>query len=110
MATEPIGAYPADFFEAQLTFAWRIAKVTGQPFDVAALRFTALYRILGLDPPFGPTQPIWKTFAALLDATAPMRTLATQAHAFYLARFNQIPQMSPNRHWGCFAFDYDATT
>jgi hypothetical protein len=110
MANELIGAYPARFFEAQLAFARRVAGITAQPFDTTALRFTALYRILGLDPPFDPAQPVWSAFAALLDETAPMEVLATQARDFYLARFDQIPQMSANRHWGCFAFDYNATT
>ena len=110
MANGPIGAYPVRFFEAQLAFARRVAEITAQPFAAATLRFTALYRILGLDPPFDRAQPVWSSFAALLDETAPLRTLATRAHDFYLARFDQIPQMSENRHWGCFAFDFDATS
>ena len=109
MAGELANAYPARFFEAQLTFARQVAEITAQPFDTAVLRFTALYRILGLDPPFDPAQPLWREFAALLDMSAQMDELTRQARAFYLARFDHIPRMSANRHWGCFAFDYDAT-
>jgi hypothetical protein len=110
MASAPAGAYPARFFEAQLAFARRVAEITAQSFAEAALQVTALYRILGLDPPFDPAQPIWSKFANLLEATTPIQTLAGQVRAFYLARFDQIPQMSANRHWGCFAFDQDITS
>jgi hypothetical protein len=110
MAGDPVGSYPAFFFEVQLVFARRVAEITAQPFAEAALRYTALYRVLGLQPPFDPAQPVWTEFAGLLDTNTPMQTLAGQARGCYLARFDQIPQMSENRHWGCFAFDYDATT
>jgi hypothetical protein len=110
MAGDPVGSYPARFFKVQLAFARRVAEITAQPFAKAALHFTALYRILGLEPPFDPTQPVWSVFAVLLDVNTPIQTLAGQARDFYLARFDQIPQMSENRHWGCFAFDYDVTT
>jgi hypothetical protein len=110
MASAPVGAYPARFFEAQLAFARRVAEITAQSFAEAALQVTALYRILGLDPPFDPAQPVWSEFAILLEANTPIQTLARQVRAFYLARFDQIPLMSANRHWGCFAFDHDVTT
>ena len=41
--------YTQRFFALQLTFARRIAALSGQPMAKAVLGYTALYRIMGLE-------------------------------------------------------------
>ncbi len=62
--------YSKQFFELQLVFAQKIADVSHQSLDQVVLRFTALYRILGLDWNLDPTNPIWQILAAKLQCSA----------------------------------------
>jgi len=51
-------AHPQRFFELQLAFARVMATLTGQPFPEAVLRYTAIYRILGVEGQLEPARPV----------------------------------------------------
>lgn len=92
-----------DYFAVQLTFAERMAELTGVALSDAALRVTNLHRRLG----FGrhdPTAPSagWRDYAGRLDALSdPAARLAWTVEAF--AHAPESPA-DPNR-FGCFSFD-----
>src|SRR5262249_46760780 len=98
-------SYTQRFFALQLTLAWRIAALSEQPIEKVVLGHTALYRLLGLDWSFDDAHPVWQTYEKVLQGDTPD---AAQTHAFYLARYDQIPRAPEGPRWGCFSYDYDA--
>ncbi len=96
--------YPKGFFEVQLTFARKVAKVTKRPFEDAVLHYTAMYRILGLDWSADPTNPVWQKYVQALQQD--VETGAEGTYQFYHAMSDSIPHMSDQPHWGCFVYDY----
>ena len=99
-----LSIYPKGFFEVQLAFARKVAKITQRPFENAVLRYTAMYRILGLDWSADPTNPTWQKYTQVLQQDAKEDAEAT--YQFYYAMSDSIPHMSDQPHWGCFAHDY----
>ncbi len=98
--------YPPAFLEIQVTFARRMAELSGQPVHESVLRNTALYRILGLDWSLDPRQPVWRRFVGELrdDGTG-----FDAAYQIYAERHAQglIPDYDTSRpHWGCFSYEY----
>ena len=96
--------YPKGFFDVQLTFARKVAEITQQSFENAVLRYTAMYRILGLDWSADPTHPLWQKYVQILQQDS--KKGAEQTYQFYYAMSGSIPHMSEQPHWGCFAYDY----
>src|SRR5262245_30240332 len=96
--------YTQRFFALQLTFAWRIAALSEQPIEEVVLGHTALYRLLGLDWSFDAGHPVWQAYVRALQGDTPD---AAQTHAFYLARYDQIPRAPEEPRWGCFSYAYD---
>lgn len=97
-------AYSQGFFAVQIAFARRVGAITGLSLPDAALRYTALYRVLGLDWTFDAQHPIWRQASKALAADDP----AAAVYQLYRSRLAEIPRFSELRHWGCFAFEYDA--
>ena len=95
--------YSKPFFELQLVFAQKMADLLQQPLEQALLRYTAFYRILGLDWSMDPTNPIWQAYIQRLERTAEKVDFT---HQFYLQRHSIIPKFTDEEHWGCFAYDY----
>jgi hypothetical protein len=98
--------YPPAFLEMQVTFARRMAELSGQPVRECLLQNTALYRILGLDWSLDPHHPVWQRFVGELrdDGTG-----FDAAYRVYVERQVQglIPDYDTSRpHWGCFSFEY----
>lgn len=101
--------YSKPFFELQLVFAQKIADLSQQPLDQVLLRFTAFYRILGLDWSLDSTNPVWQAYIqGLQQAQASNQVDFT--YQFYLQRYPTIPKFSDEEHWGCFAYGYNPET
>ena len=96
-------AYGPGFFAVQVAFAQRAAALGGLNLPDAALRYTALYRILGLDWSFDAHHPVWQQVIAALGRSDPL----AKVYALYRSRLGEIPRFSEHRHWGCFAFEHD---
>ena len=94
--------YPQAFFDLQLTFARKIAALSGRPYQEVVLRDTALYRILGLDWTFDAAHPVWQEYMQGLQGK---HSDAEWTNRFYLARYDHLPK-HPTPNWGCFAYDY----
>jgi hypothetical protein len=97
--------YPQAFLDIQLTFARKLAQLSGQPYHEAILRQTALYRILGLDWSMDPQNPVWQQFLA---AIAGESDIAAAVYRFYSERVAQglVPEYETSRpHWGCFSYE-----
>ncbi len=76
--------YPKLFFELQLIFAQKVAEMCYQPLRDVLLRFTALYRILGLDWSFNPTHTVWQSYLQRLQ----QESISTDwTYQFYLRRY-----------------------
>jgi hypothetical protein len=100
--------YPPAFLEIQVTFARRMAALTGQPLRESALRNTALYRILGLDWSLDPHHPVWQRFVGELRDDGTRFDAAYQVYAERQAQ-GLIPDYDTSRpHWGCFSYEYHA--
>ncbi|HET8913541.1 MAG TPA: hypothetical protein VFN23_18860 [Ktedonobacteraceae bacterium] len=100
--------YQKDFFVVQLALAQKIADILQQPLEKIVLRYTAFYRIFGLDWSFDPTNPVWEAYInGLQFSTAKVE----YTYEYYLQRYPSIPtSVEEQAHWGCFAYDYDAET
>jgi hypothetical protein len=103
MQTDTALIYPQSFFELQLTFAQKVADLSGQPFAQALLHYTALYRIFGLDWSLDPTNVIWQIYIQELQYASDKGGFT---HQFYLHRYYIIPKFTDEEHWGCFTYDY----
>lgn len=102
--------YPAAFLAIQLTFARKIAALSGQPVHEAVLRRTALYRILGLDWSLDPSDPVWQGFIRAIGEDG---GASDAAYRVYIERYEQglVPDYDTSRpHWGCFSYEFDADT
>jgi hypothetical protein len=104
LETDISPVYSKLFFELQLVFAQKIADVSQQPLDLALLRYTAFYRILGLDWSFDPTNAVWQAYTQGLQQAAERVDFTYQ---FYLERYPTIAKFTDEEHWGCFAYDYN---
>lgn len=98
--------YPREFFELQLVFARKTTAVTQKSYQETILHYTALYRILGLDWSFDPSNPIWRAYLQGLQSE---KSDTEWTYQFYLTRFDQLPQYRTPR-WGCFSYEYYAET
>jgi hypothetical protein len=103
LETDISPVYSKPFFELQLVFAQKIAALSQQPFDQVLLRFTAFYRILGLDWSFDPANPVWRAYVQGLQQAAEKIDFT---HQFYLQRYPSLPKFTDEEHWGCFAYEY----
>jgi hypothetical protein len=99
--------YPKPFFELQLIFAQKIAGLSQQPSHQVLLRFSAFYRILGLDWSLDPTNPFWQAYTQGLKLASEK---VDWTYQFYLQRYPTIPKFTDEEHWGRFAFDYHPET
>ncbi|MBA2682606.1 MAG: hypothetical protein H0U76_29960 [Ktedonobacteraceae bacterium] len=100
--------YQKDFFVVQLALAQKIADITQKPLEQIVLRYTAYYRIFGLDWSFDPTNPVWETY---VDGLRLSTDKVEYTYEYYLQRYPSIPTSAEEQaHWGCFAYDYDAET
>ncbi len=98
--------YPQAFLEIQLTFARKMAELTGTPYQESVLRNTALYRILGLDWSLDPLNPVWQQF---INALQDSDSESDAAYGIYRDRYTKglVPDYDTSRpHWGCFAYEY----
>jgi hypothetical protein len=73
------------------------------PLDEAVLKYTALYRILGIEGQFEAAQPEWQAFIQGLKASDED---AAWAYQWYLARYSAIPKFTDFPHWGCFSYNF----
>jgi hypothetical protein len=99
--------YSKPFFEIQLALAEKIADLLQQPIAQVLLRFTAFYRIFGLDWSLDPANPVWQNYTQELQIEPDKGNFTYQ---FYLQRYPTIPKFTDEEHWGCFAFDYNTKT
>jgi hypothetical protein len=104
LETDISPVYSKPFFELQLVLAQKIADLSQQPFDQVLLRFTAFYRIFGLDWSLDPANSIWQAYTQELQQASDQVSCTYQ---FYLQRYPTIPKFTDEEHWGCFAFDYN---
>lgn len=107
METDTSPVYSKPFFELQLVLAQKIADLSQQPLDQVLLRFTAFYRIFGLDWTLDPANPVWQAYLQGLNQTSDQADFTYQ---FYLQRYPTIPKFSDEEHWGCFAYGYNPET
>jgi hypothetical protein len=104
LETDTSPVYSQPFFELQLVFAQKIAALSLQPFDQVLLRFTALYRIFGLDWSLNPANSVWQAYIQGLQSASDIVNFTYQ---FYLQRYPTVPKFTDEEHWGCFTFDYN---
>jgi len=98
--------YPLEFLRIQVTFAQRMAAISGQALSDSVLHNTALYRILGLDWSLDPSHPVWRQFVGELREDG---TGFDAAYRVYVERYatGAIPDYDTSRpHWGCFSYEY----
>jgi hypothetical protein len=62
--------YAKAFFDLQLRFADRVARLSGMPLARALLEYTNLYIRLGLGRDFDPAHPTWQEYLAGLQDTS----------------------------------------
>lgn len=106
MTSNTSRVYQKEFFVVQLALAQKIAEIEHKTLDQVVLRYTAFYRMFGLDWSFDPTNPVWETYIdGLRLATDPVQ----YTYEYYLERYPSIPTSAEEQaHWGCFAYDYNA--
>jgi hypothetical protein len=104
LETDISPVYPKQFFKPQLVLAQKIADLSQQPLDQCILRFSAFYRIFGLDWSLDPANPVWQAYTQGLQQAQDQESFAYQ---FYLHRYPVIPKFTDEEHWGCFAFNYN---
>ncbi|MGH2487444.1 MAG: hypothetical protein ACRDHE_15675, partial [Ktedonobacterales bacterium] len=98
--------YPPAFLAIQLTFARRLAALSGQPAHDAILTKTALYRILGLDWSLDPRDPVWRRFILAAAGDDGDSDAAYSVYAERCAR-GLVPDYDTSRpHWGCFSYEH----
>lgn len=107
METDISPVYSKPFFELQLVLAQKIADLSQQPLDQVLLRFTAFYRIFGLDWSLDPANPAWQAYTQGLQQTSDQVSFT---HQFYLQRYPTIPKFTDEEHWGCFSYGYNPET
>jgi hypothetical protein len=105
LETDIAPVYARSFFTLQLALAQKVMDLSQQPLDQVILRFTAMYRILGLDWSLNPANPIWQAYMQGLQQAADREDFTYQ---FYLRRYPDIPKFTDDEHWGCFAYQYEA--
>jgi hypothetical protein len=93
--------YAERFFDLQLRFARRVADVAPLPFPQAVLRYTAIYRTLGLRGNFVADDPVWQAYLHGLGDTG---SDAAWTQQVCRERYHQIPKLVDGPHWGCFAY------
>ena len=92
----------------QIAMAQKIAEIEQKMLEQVVLRSTAFYRIFGLDWSFDPMNPIWETY---LDGLHLTTDPVQYTYDYYLQRYPTIPTSAEEQtHWGCFAYNYNATT
>jgi hypothetical protein len=99
--------YPQAFLEIKLTFARKMATLTGQPVRETVLWSTALYRMLGLDWSVGPEHPALGRVLAALERGEGREGASEVAYRVYRKPYDEglIPDYEVPR-WGCFAYEY----
>lgn len=104
--TSPL--YQQEFLAVQLALAQKITKIVHEPLEHVVLRYTAFYRIFGLDWSFDPTNPVWEKY---LDGLPPAMDKVQYTYEYYLQRYPAIPTSAEEQtHWGCFSHDYHPET
>ena len=103
--TSPV--YSKQFFEIQLALAQKIADLSQQPLGQILLRFTAFYRIFGLDWSYDPANPVWQAYIQGFQQASDQLSFTYQ---FYLQRYPAIAKFTDEEHWGCFIYDYNPET
>ena len=93
--------YPQRFFDINLRFARKVAKISGQAFDIALLHYTNLYIRFGLGWDLSATNPIWQEY---LDGLHQAEDAIEWTYYFYLKRQRQVAPESLPAPFGCFSY------
>jgi hypothetical protein len=93
--------YAQAFFDLQLLFAGKVARLSGLPFARALLEYTNLYIRFGLGRDFDPAHPTWQEYLAGVDATLDAHEWT---YRFYTARSGAPTAPAVEATFGCFSY------
>ena len=92
--------YARAFFDLQLDFALKVSALSGLPLARTALDYTNFYIRFGLGRDFDPAHPVWREYAAGLEALDPREW----TYRFYSTRARPVTVPALVATFGCFAY------
>lgn len=94
------------FFGLQLTFAARIAELTGSALGEAVRTHTYIHRRLGLGVPSQvPVSDAWRAYAAAIESTDDPAEREAITRTAYAAASDEIHPLPGQAGFGCFAHE-----
>ncbi|MBV7335118.1 hypothetical protein KFU94_44150 [Chloroflexi bacterium TSY] len=100
--------YDKAFFRIQLIFAYKVAEITGEPFNEIIIDHTQLRNIYGLYVPrTNPSDPLWQAFMHGLVSCNDLEEETGWAYDFYHTHYDPGRYIENNGvYWGCFYYAY----
>ena len=97
------GEYPRQFFELQIQFAQKIARVLNIPISQALLEYTNLYPRFNLGRKPDANNPIWQEFIASIND----KNIFERTYEFYHERKDiKLERRLEKKDFGCFTCEY----
>ncbi len=93
--------YAKGFFDLQIQFADKVAKLSGIPLPRALLEYTNLYVRFGLNRDFHSEHPTWQAFLAGLEDA---HDRLEWTYRFYLSRADVMAGPPIVATFGCFSY------
>jgi hypothetical protein len=93
--------YAKAFFDLQLRFAEKVARLSGLPLARALLEYTNLYIRFGLGHDFDPAHPTWREYVGGLQDSNDGREWT---YRFYLRRPDAMAAPAIVATFGCFSY------
>lgn len=93
--------YSKAFFDLQVQFACRVARISGMHLEQALLDYTNLYVRFGLGRAFDQEHPVWRRYVNGLCNAADIHEWT---YRFFLAGPNNIEPPSVVATFGCFSY------
>jgi hypothetical protein len=87
--------YSKQFFELQIRFARKVARLSDAPLARVLLEYTNLYVRFGLGREFSAANPVWQRY--LVGVDGPATDLETWTHDFYRSQLPSVPLLGSCR-------------
>ena len=94
--------YPREFFNMQIDFARKAAKVSGISFNQALLEYTDFYSRFKIGRKTDANNPVWQEFIASIND----KDIYEQVYDFYLKRKDVHLEKREKKRFGCFDCEY----
>jgi len=95
------GRYSKAFFDLQLSFAEKVAELSGLPYAHAVLGYTNFYIRFGLGRAFDPAHPRWREY---VEGLGDGNDRQDWTYRFYLARPHAVAPPGLVASFGCFSY------